>query len=188
MMCEMNPTSLRRAASQRGATLFVALVMLVMITLLVVSAFRVSNTNLKVVASMQGQQEAIGAAQAAIEQVLSSPDFAEDPAVVAATPIPIDINGSGGTAEYTVSMTPQPRCLRSRPVTPTELNPSILADRPCIGSARQGAGTMASFCSNTIWELTATTTDTVTGAQTVVRQGVGLRVAATDALSYCTSP
>jgi len=175
----------RRPATQRGATLFVALVMLIMITLLVVSAFRVSNTNLKVVASMQGQQEAIGAAQAAIEQTLSTPGFAEDPDIVAASAIAIDINGAGGTPEYTVMMTPKPACIRSRIVTPAELDPANLADRPCIGSARQGAGAMASFCSNTIWEVSATTKDNVTGAETAVRQGVSLRVAATDALTYC---
>lgn len=171
--------------TQRGLTLFVAMIILVMVTLLVVSAFRVSNTNLKVVASMQGQQEALVAAQAAIERVLSTPEFAEEPDIVAATPITVDMNQTGGTAQYTVSMTPKPVCLRSRQVSPTELNPASLNDRPCIGSARQGAGTMASFCANTIWEISATTTDTVTGASTQVRQGVSLRVAATDALSFC---
>lgn len=171
--------------SQSGLTLFVALIMLVMVTLLVVSAFRVSNTNLKIVASMQGQQEAISAAQAAIEQVLSTPHFAEEPAIVAATPITVDMNQTGGNFAYTVTMTPAPRCIRARPVSPTELNPSSVNDRPCIGSARQGAGMMASFCSNTIWEISATTTDSVTGASTLVRQGVSLRVAATDALSFC---
>jgi hypothetical protein len=174
-----------RRRSQQGLTLFVALIMLVMVTLLVVSAFRVSNTNLKIVASMQGQQEAIGAAQAAIEQVLSGPAFAEDPAIIAATPITVDMNQTGGNFGYTVSMTPAPTCVRARPVSPTELNPNSVNDRPCIGSARQGAGMMASFCSNTIWEINATTTDNVTGASTQVRQGVSLRVAATDALSFC---
>ena len=186
---QARPTGRR---GQEGITLFVALIMLVMITLLVVSAFRVSNTNLKIVASMQGQQEAMGAAQAAIEQVLSSPVFAEEPALIAATPITVDITGAGGNFQYSVTMadttvSPQviPRCVRARPVSPTELNPNSVNDRPCIGSARQGAGMMASFCSNTIWEIPATATDSVTGATTLVRQGVSLRVAATDALSFC---
>ena len=44
---------------QSGLTLFVAMIILVMITLLVVSAFKVSNTNLKIVGAMQGRQEAV---------------------------------------------------------------------------------------------------------------------------------
>ena len=47
--------TMRTRSSQRGVTLFVALVLLVMVTLLAVSSFRVSNTNLKVIASMQGK-------------------------------------------------------------------------------------------------------------------------------------
>ena len=78
--------------TQSGLTLFVAMIILVMITLLVVSAFRVSNTNLKIVGAMQGRQEAVASSQAAIEQVLSSKFFTENPTIVANTPIDIDIN------------------------------------------------------------------------------------------------
>ena len=73
--------------SQQGLTLLVALIMLVMVTLLAASAFKTSNTNLKVVSSMQGRQEAVASAQAAIERVISTAFFTEEPAVVAATPI-----------------------------------------------------------------------------------------------------
>ena len=51
----------------------------VMVTLLAVSSFRASNTNLKVIASMQGRGESAAAAQWAIEQTLSSSLFATDP-------------------------------------------------------------------------------------------------------------
>ena len=54
---------MKMRSSQRGVTLFVALVLLVMVTLLAVSSFRVSNTNLKVIASMQGKGESLAAAQ-----------------------------------------------------------------------------------------------------------------------------
>ncbi len=68
------------ARGQRGVTMLVALIMLVMLTLLAVSSFRVSNSNLKVVAGMQGQGEATAAAQTAIDQLVSSGAFALDPA------------------------------------------------------------------------------------------------------------
>ena len=47
--------------AQSGMTLFVAMIILVMITLLITSAFKTSNTNLKIVSGMQGRQEAIAA-------------------------------------------------------------------------------------------------------------------------------
>lgn len=170
------------ARRQQGITLFVALIILVMVTLLAVSSFRGSNTNLKVVSSMQGRQEAVASAQAVIENVISLPYFSEEPAIVAATPQTIDINNDG-TADYTVTLAPVPSCLRARAATALDAkNPN---DRPCIGSARAGAGAIASFCSDTVWEISANTTDRITGAATTVRQGVALRVAATDALTAC---
>ena len=182
----MRPRSARIAfpSSQRGLTMFVAMIILVMVTLLAVSAFRVSNTNLKVVASMQGRQEAIGSAQAAIEEVMSSPKFAEDPTGIAATPINVDINNDG-TADFTVTINPAPKCIRTRPTSPKDLDLTKIADRNCLGSARVAAGMLSSFCSDTIWEISANTTDKLTAATTTVRQGVALRVAATDATTSC---
>ena len=179
---------LRSARSQRGVTLFVALVLLVMVTLLAVSSFRVSNTNLKVVASMQGKGEAVAAAQTAIENVLSSAAFAENPQLVASTPIPIDITGMGDSKYvYTVNLTPIPTCLKARPTNPAELDINKPSDRPCFGTALIGQATLATSCAETIWEITATTRDTVTQAATTVRQGVAMRTSTTEALASCGS-
>ena len=167
--------------SQRGLTLFVAMIILVMVTLLVVSAFRVSNTNLKIVSSMQGRQEAIASGQAAIEQVLSSSFFSENPSIVAATPIDVDINGDG-TPDFTVAMA-LPVCLRTAPVVMG--NPPTQLQLDCAGSSRFPSATTPTWCSNTIWELAATTTDRLTAAQTSVRQGVGMTVEITNAKTAC---
>jgi Tfp pilus assembly protein PilX len=168
--------------SQQGLTLLVALIMLVMVTLLAASAFKTSNTNLKVVSSMQGRQEAVASAQAAIERVISTAFFTEEPTVVAATPIAVDINRDG-VDDFTVTIAPAPKCIRTAPVT---LGPaSTPTDLLCAGSARAGAGTVASYCSDTIWEIAANTTDKVTSAATTVRQGVAVRVEITDAKSAC---
>jgi len=59
--------------NQRGATLIVGLIMLVLITLMVLSAFTMSSSNLKSVGNMQSRDEATAAANVALEQVLSSP-------------------------------------------------------------------------------------------------------------------
>lgn len=166
---------------QEGLTLFVAMIILVMVTLLVVSGFRVSNTNLKVVSGMQGRQEAIAASQAAIEQVLSSAFFTSNPTIVAATPIEIDINGDG-TDDFVVTMA-TPRCLRTAPVMLS--TPPRQVELDCAGSSRYPAATTPTWCSNTIWEVSASTTDKLTAAQTTVRQGVGMTVEITNARASC---
>jgi Tfp pilus assembly protein PilX len=56
---------------QRGVTLVIGLIMLVLITLMVISAFMLSNTNLKAVGNMQFRDEAIAAANVAIERSLA---------------------------------------------------------------------------------------------------------------------
>ena len=57
---------------QSGATLVVALLMLTVLALLGVSAVTGSTVNLRIVYTMQTQQEAEGAAPAAIEEVIST--------------------------------------------------------------------------------------------------------------------
>ena len=61
--------------AQQGITLIVGLIMLVLITLIVTSAFMLSHTNLKSVGNMQFRDESIAAANVAIEQVLASPFY-----------------------------------------------------------------------------------------------------------------
>src|SRR5687767_1480773 len=77
--------------AQRGATLVIGLIMLVVITLLVTSAFTLSSSNLKSVGNMQNRNESIAAANKAVEQVLSSP-FTAAPA---AESIDVDIDNDG---------------------------------------------------------------------------------------------
>jgi len=90
---------------QRGATLVVGLIMLVLITLLVTSAFTLSASNLKSVGNMQTRDEAIAAGNKAIEQVLSSP-FTNSPA---AETIEVDIDNDS-TTDYLVEFA-EPTCI-----------------------------------------------------------------------------
>jgi len=166
---------------QSGMTLFVAMIILVMITLLVTSAFKVSNTNLKIVSGMQGRQEAIAASQAAIEQTISSADFTVTPTTTASTPIDIDINNDG-VDDYTVTML-LPVCKRTAPVVLS--NPPTKVQLDCAGSSRFPGAMTPTWCSNTVWELSATTTDKLTAASTTVRQGVGMTVEITSAKTTC---
>lgn len=166
---------------QAGMTLFIAMIILLMVTLLVVSAFKTSNTNLKIVSGMQGRQEAISASQAAIEQVLSSSFFTTNASIVAATPIPVDINNDA-VDDYDVTMS-LPVCLRTAPVVVSD--PPTQTQLDCAGSSRVPGTITPTWCSNTVWELSATTTDKITAAQTTVRQGVGMTVEITSAKATC---
>ena len=81
----------RRA--QRGATLIVGLIMLVLLTLVATSAFMLSTGNLKAVGNMQFRNEATAAANMAIEQMISSA-FTNAPT---GETIPVDIDNNGST-------------------------------------------------------------------------------------------
>ncbi|HZN86576.1 MAG TPA: PilX N-terminal domain-containing pilus assembly protein, partial [Burkholderiales bacterium] len=71
---------MRSAIRQRGATLVIALIMLVLLTLFAVSSMNTANTNLRVVGNMQSRNEALYAAQETLETVISTPLFLANPA------------------------------------------------------------------------------------------------------------
>ena len=144
------------ARRQRGASLLLSLVMLVVLTLLVVSAIRMSNTNLKTVSNMQVKNEAIAASQQAIEQVMGSVDNFYTP--IQQT-IPVDINGDG-VADYTVT-TALPECINMVPVPGYSLD---FAE---------------SVPKDTHWDIKATATDTRTGASATLHQGAKVRMDST---------
>lgn len=151
-------------SSQRGATLVISLIMLVMITLLVVSAMNLSFTNLKVVGNMQSRNESMAAANSAIEQLLSS-DFSLSPVPKTIT---VDIDRDG-TTDYTVNID-APTCLSSRPeadvtkCTPTE---------NYLTGVSFGTGTGTALCRENKWDIRATVTGT-SGGSVVIHQGVVL--------------
>jgi Tfp pilus assembly protein PilX len=107
--------------SQRGATLVVGLIMLVLITLLVTSAFTVSTSGLKSMGNMQVRDEAIAAGNKAIEQVLSSP-FTNAPTGEA---INVDLNNDG-TTDYVVTFN-TPICVSASTIAATGVASSSLS-------------------------------------------------------------
>lgn len=166
---------------QRAQTLVVGLVMLVVLTLLVMSAIRASNINTRIVGNMQMQQETATAAQNATEQVIST-NFTADPV---SQVVAVDIDNDG-TTDYTANV-PVPRCTGSLAVTNAHLNPANPADVPCISSAAAqqtglmiagvtAAATGQSWCYLQQWEVQAQVTDNRTGATATSTQGVSLRV------------
>jgi Tfp pilus assembly protein PilX len=154
-MIQMNHLS-RFDRKQRGATLVVGLVMLLVLTLLVVSSIRMSNTNLKVVGNMQVKDEAVAAAQQAIETLLSDVNNFYTPTVHTTT---VDINNDG-TADYTVSVA-APVCQK------------LVAVEGYSNDFAESAP------KDSYWDITALVTDTRTGATATIQQGAKVRLDAT---------
>ncbi|MBW8831010.1 MAG: pilus assembly PilX N-terminal domain-containing protein [Burkholderiales bacterium] len=187
----------RHACRQRGITLIVALVLLMAISMLGIWAFNGSTTNTRVVSNMEIRKEAMVAAQTAVEQTISSALFTTNPAGVAASAVPITINGT----TYNVALKDKngnrkPACYRVRVVKQKDLNVDSSGDRPCMKDAGRDTGMESevpppvitsgdSMCSETEWNVYAEATDARTGAFVAVNQGVGARVLTTDADNAC---
>lgn len=158
------------AHQQQGSTLLVGMIMLVLLTLIAVSAIESTTSSLQMVGNAQFREEATAAAQQAIENVISNTAF------TTRTPAPqsIDINGDN-VGDYTVTFS-VPSCSKYRAVNPaTEAN----LPRDCYGSPD------ITYCYRTTWDLTAAVNDVNTGAQVTLHQGVNILVGLNAALSSC---
>ena len=156
--------------AQRGITLLVALIMLVLMTLIAISAFTISNSNLKSVANMQSRNEMIAAGNKAVEVLLSSP-FTDSPA---AQSYQVDINNDGNP-DYTVNIA-QPTCVRASIESAAGLSSITLS--PTMTN-------MANW--ETLWQIEAVVSGPTAGTNTTtVRSGV--RVLLTQAKKNAVCP
>jgi Tfp pilus assembly protein PilV len=179
---------------QKGAALFVVLVLLIPMVWFAMSALRISRQNLQIVGNRQAETQATAAAQHAIEQTISSDLFSKDPAAVAAVPIPTDIDGDG-TVDFTAYLVPPPTCVRARPMKAAEITPDDIAtmiatkQTACLGSTllpgsasggyveqpgRVAAGD--SPCFATEWNVSAAVNDPLTHTDVTVNQGIAIRL------------
>jgi hypothetical protein len=183
-----------RRRGQHGATLIIALIMLVALAMLSAWAFNGSQMNMRVVGNSQARQESVTAAQAAVELTISTPVFSVDPVAVAASAIPIDVDGDG-QPDYQVQLTPPPSCYRVRVLKVNELDPGNAGDRACLGSsaspnpgietAGAAPATGDSLCADSEWNIRAVVADPRTNANAAVNQGVAIRSLSTDTANAC---
>lgn len=170
---------------ERGVTLVISLIMLLVLTLLVVSAIRFGNVNLKISGNMQSQSEATAASQVQIESVLekiADPTVNID-AITGPNPLPFTVDTGGAT--YTGVVKPL-KCVFAVPVEPTTLNPKKAADLPCIESLDSdkviGSDGLPvapkAACSQQQWDIETEINDPVTGTKVTMLQGVAVRVPA----------
>ena len=153
---------------ERGATLIMSLILLVLITLIVTTAFTLSSTNLKAVANMQARDEAIAAANKAVEQVFSS-NFTVTPVAEA---INVDIDNDS-TTDYVVNVA-MPTCVRATLDTP-----------PTVSSISLGAALSSISTWNTVWDVEAQVEDQRSGVRTTVNAGIRVTMSQTQKDAVC---
>lgn len=153
---------------QRGvATIFVAMIMLIFITLMVVTAFSMSTVNLRAVGNVQARTQSIAAAEKAIESVIDTNFW--NPAIAQGFDIDIDHDA---VPDIQVAVA-QPVCVRAVPASITASSSVLLP------------GFSAPSAWNTLWELDATAREESSGTRVRVRQGVRVLLSETDRNLYC---
>jgi Tfp pilus assembly protein PilX len=162
---------------QEGVTLVVGLIMLVLITLMVTTAFTLNTSNLKSVGNMQFRNESLAAANKSIEQVIAN-DFPFGFITVPnAQTLTYDINNDG-TTDYTISVL-KPVCTEAVKLT------SAISSGFCSG-ARAKLGGCPKPNWTTLWDLQATVKDTVSGAEVQVKQGIRIEVTDVQRTAVCS--
>ncbi len=154
----MRPGSVR---AQRGITLMVVLVMLVVLTLFGIAGINVSTSNLQVVGNMQARKANEAVAYQLVETALSSITYFNAPTSAVTFTCPTGYDCTTPPAGETINASR--KCLFAAPAT------GYSAVQPIVPE-------------DTNWEVRVSVTDTVGGATTAMTQGVKVRMLA----GYCT--
>ncbi|MCF8159467.1 MAG: hypothetical protein K9J76_02075 [Polaromonas sp.] len=189
---------------QRGATLIMALIMLVVMTLAAVLSYNLGKSGLQIVGNQQARQLTNSAARQAVELILTRDLFSVTPAAAFGTGnvadvdlftgavAPVASTSAQSSDKVRVQLAPAPCIRRSIDVAVTDVtDPAVQA---CIRGVSQNFGVdqangSGSDCIDVIWEITATASDPVTNAATTVVQGVALRQdkgAGMNLANYCS--
>ena len=170
-----------RPSAQRGAALFISLIMLVVITLFVLSAINMSTVNLRITANSQARSEGVAAAQQAIEQVISK-DFTATPQ---AATVAVSLRNDQTKTDYTVTVA-TPTCLNAVLLTQSELaardnsDPDDVACRASGAVQNSGispASDINAICRTQQWDVNAVVDDaTRSAAKVSVHQGIARRI------------
>jgi hypothetical protein len=172
---------IRSTARQRqhGAVLVVGLIVLALITLMVTAAFKFSTFNLKAVGNMQAHNEAVAAANMAIEQVIGSWSL-EVP--LSSDQVDIDIDNNG-TFDYRVDIA-TPVCVKSTPGR-TAGDPGSDCTTDLDGKTTCVPGTAAPSLYNVTWDIHATATGNNSGTTVHVRQGMSKSISQSQCNLLC---
>ncbi|MNG07141.1 hypothetical protein D3C84_904300 [compost metagenome] len=133
---------------------------------------------------MESRNLAKYAANAAIEEAISSVQFLNSPGSMFQENCEesnrkcYDFDGDG-RKDVAVKMA-TPFCVIVLPIKNDELDVDDSKDASCFIP-----GQVNSMCVNTVWEMRATATDAVTGAEVTVLQGVAVRATSNNVATAC---
>ncbi len=178
----------------KGATLLIALIFLVLMSLFAISAFNSSSVNMRVVGSTESRQESAAAVQVAIEETISGTQFYVNPDGVGSSTLPVDVTGDS-VADYNVSMSPKPYCYRAVP-TVLPAPPKVGSDgymacrsappsSPVFVEGGPGGGVSALTCDDAEWNIGAAVTDLATNTTVAANQGVAVTMFGFQVTDYC---
>jgi hypothetical protein len=156
---------------QHGTALVVSLIMLTLITLLVITAMNLASSGFRSVSNTQFRDEAIAAANFAIQQVIGSA-FTVAPE---AEPVNVDLDDDGNV-DYVVNI-----------ATPTCIFADI-ADVADPSSLSLPVAMTTASTWNTVWDLDATVAPGSNAAEASVRVRAGVRVLLTQAQKDTVCP
>lgn len=172
---------------QQGMTLFMSMIMLVVLTLLALSSFNVSQSNMQVVNNMQQRDASLYAARSVIEEVISGTRFMNTPTRT----LPaqegcgngventrcLDVNQDGSN-DITVRITEPPTCVKVKSVKNSTLDLKTEQLNCALGASQTpgvvGSSSGNSLCSDSIWEIQAQAKDDLSAATATVTQGVAV--------------
>lgn len=161
---------------QSGITLVITLVMLVILTLFGVSMIKLSGGSLEVVGNMQAQKSTEAAAQLSVEDVVSSVKTFDDAVTLTSTggSIVCGKNAVGGNVNWSL--------VSGKWVCNTVVNaytvavslPECIFFETAVGYAIDEIGGYAPP-EDTVWDIKAVGTDSLSGAESEVHQGIAIR-------------
>lgn len=197
-----------RRGRERGLSLIMAMLFLLIFAVMAASMFRTSLTSVQAIGNMQNRDQAVSAANDAIDKLLSNTNFSTNYLTIGAdtakTPYTIDVDGDS-KSDISVIFTPEaggatgrPHCVRTEPIANKDLDASNSNDAGCMdtsASTNSGLGVATSSggvstvtqnlakCSNTEWTLSMRAQDKITNTSVDVVQGVGVRVLTTTVVN-----
>ena len=174
----MSARTLMSPPRERGATLLISLIMLVVLTLFAVTAIRTGNIGFKIVGNQQAQKLMEAAAAQAVEQVISNLANFDPVTVNAPASLVFDPTVDPVTQRVCVNANSGDDPVKIPPATCTSGTQVDVAPVRCISTKRSQYDSltqpMATF--DNVWEIVATVTDTLTGAKATYHQGVKIRM------------
>lgn len=184
---------MKTRTKQGGISLIVGLIMLVLITLMVVTSFNIAGSHLMVVNNTQIQTELEAAANAAVEQAISSTDIVAPTSDYLKAPgvnLAISQFESSATgtdqAKTSVTVNVKASCEKARTLSNKE---AVAVSKECLWDPDTGgafiegktSASNESLCAEALWNINATTLPegAYSKAKMEVNQGISMNVSRT---------